>query len=111
FDSELYLAQPFVKRLPEKVRAAIQRHGIRNSHLLAIAPAGSISLLAHNVSPGIEPIFGIETVHRLRDPTGGHRNFHVTDAAYSMWRTLNRSADKPRTFVDAESIEARDHLL
>lgn len=111
FDSELYLAQPFTKRLPDNVRAAIQRHGIRNSHLLAIAPAGSISLLAHNVSPGIEPIFGIETVHRLRDPAGGHRNFHVTDSAYSAWRALNRSGDKPATFVDARSIEPRDHLL
>jgi ribonucleoside-diphosphate reductase alpha chain len=111
FDSERYLAQPFVKRLPERIRATIQRHGIRNSHLLAIAPAGSISLLAHNVSRGIEPIFGIETVHRLRDPNRGHRSFHVTDAAYSMWRKLNPSGDRPVTFVDAESIEARDHLL
>jgi len=111
YNAEAYLAQPFVARLPAPIRAAIQRHGMRNSHLLAIAPAGSISLLAHNVSCGIEPIFGIETVHPLRDPEGGQRNFQVTDAAYAMWRALHPSGDKPLAFIDAESIGARDHLL
>ena len=84
---------------------------MRNSHLLAVAPAGSISLLAQNVSPGIEPIFGIEAVHRLRDPRAATRVFHVTDAAYAMWRAVNGSADKPAAFMDAESVETRDHLL
>jgi len=55
FDAGPFLAAPFVKRLPDEIRVAISRHGLRNSHLLAIAPAGSISLLADNVSSGIEP--------------------------------------------------------
>jgi ribonucleoside-diphosphate reductase alpha chain len=84
---------------------------MRNSHLLAIAPAGSISLLAHNVSSGIEPIFGIETVHRLSNPERGSRNFQVTDAAYAMWRRLHPTGDKPLAFIDTESISPRDHLL
>jgi ribonucleoside-diphosphate reductase alpha chain len=111
YDAKAYLAQPFIARLPASIRAAIERHGIRNSHLLAIAPAGSISLLAHNVSCGIEPMFGIESVHRVSDPEGGHRNFQVTDAAYATWRALHPSQDKPAVFAEAESISPRDHLL
>ncbi|HVY79592.1 MAG TPA: adenosylcobalamin-dependent ribonucleoside-diphosphate reductase [Steroidobacteraceae bacterium] len=111
FDAKAYVAQPFIARLPAALRAAIAQRGIRNSHLLAIAPAGSISLLAGNVSCGIEPIFGIETVHRLSDPRGGYRNFQVTNAAYAMWRALHPSGDKPSAFVDAECIDPRDHLL
>jgi ribonucleoside-diphosphate reductase alpha chain len=111
YEAGPYLAQPFIARLPAPIRAAIEQHGIRNSHLLAIAPAGSISLLAHNVSCGIEPIFGIQTVHRLSDSAGVHRNFHVTDQAYALWRTLHPSQDKPAAFTDADSIASRDHLL
>jgi ribonucleoside-diphosphate reductase alpha chain len=111
YAAKAYLAQPFVARLPQPIRAAIERHGIRNSHLLAIAPAGSISLLAHNVSSGIEPMFGIASVHRVSDPEGGHKNFQVTDAAYAMWRALHPTQDKPAAFAQAESISPRDHLL
>jgi ribonucleoside-diphosphate reductase alpha chain len=111
YDADAYLPRPFVTRLPPGIRSSIERHGMRNSHLLAIAPAGSISLLAHNVSSGIEPVFGIETVHRLQDPEGGHRNFHVTDGAYAMWRALHPSQDKPLAFVEADAIAPRDHLL
>jgi ribonucleoside-diphosphate reductase alpha chain len=111
YDAKAYLAQPFVARLRASTRAAIERHGIRNSHLLAIAPAGSISLLAHNVSSGIEPMFGVESVHRVSEPKGGHRNFQVTDPAYAMWRALHPMQDKPAIFAHGESISARDHLL
>jgi ribonucleoside-diphosphate reductase alpha chain len=111
YDADAYLSRPFVTRLPPAIRSSIERHGMRNSHLLAIAPAGSISLLAHNVSSGIEPIFGIETVHGLLDSEGGHRNFHVTDGAYAMWRALHPSQDKPLAFVEADAVAPRDHLL
>ncbi len=70
FDRERYLAAPFVARLPAHVRAAIARHGIRNSHLTAIAPAGTISLLAGNVSSGLEPVFALEYARDVRQPDG-----------------------------------------
>jgi ribonucleoside-diphosphate reductase alpha chain len=112
FEKEAYLSRPFIAELPEDIRASIAAHGIRNSHLLAIAPAGSVSLLAHNVSTGIEPMFGLETLHRVAASEGGHRNFQVTDYAYARWRQLRRNAEpKPAFFADAESISPRDHLL
>ncbi|MCI0518117.1 MAG: adenosylcobalamin-dependent ribonucleoside-diphosphate reductase, partial [Woeseiaceae bacterium] len=85
FDRERYLEAPFVKRLPGTLRDGIAEHGIRNSHLLAIAPAGTISLLAGNVSGGIEPIFALETV---RDVRGSDLELHPIEArdyAYDRW--------------------------
>lgn len=60
FDKELYLQGNFIKTLPESVRALIEEHGIRNSHLTSIAPTGTISLTADNVSSGIEPPYLLE---------------------------------------------------
>jgi ribonucleoside-diphosphate reductase alpha chain len=56
FNRDQHLACPFVAALPEDIRDGIARYGIRNSHLIAIAPAGTISLLANNVSSGFEPV-------------------------------------------------------
>jgi len=113
FRAEAYVSRPFIASLPPPLQAEIARHGTRNSHLLAIAPAGSISLLARNVSSGIEPMFGIETLHRVRQADGGHRNFQVTNHAYAEWcaRQGGSGAAKPGFFVEADSIAPRDHLL
>jgi ribonucleoside-diphosphate reductase alpha chain len=111
FAADHYLQQPFIRRLPPAIHAAISRHGIRNSHLLAIAPAGTISLLAHNVSSGIEPMFGIETVRRVLDHEGAQRDFPVTDYAYAAWRAQHAGVAAPGYFVASEAIAPRDHLL
>lgn len=112
YEAEQYLARPFIRRLPTEIREAIRQHGIRNSHLLAIAPAGTISLLAGNVSSGIEPIFGIESVRRVLDSEGTLHDFQVTDHAYALWRRLSAGqADLPDYFRDREAISPRDHLL
>ena len=112
FDASAHPERPFIAALPAAIRAGIARHGIRNSHLLAIAPAGSISVLANNVSSGIEPLFGITTLHRVLGADGRPRNFQVTGHAYTLWRTLREdAAEKPAWFVEAESISPRDHLL
>jgi ribonucleoside-diphosphate reductase alpha chain len=112
FEAAQYTVQPFIQSLPRKLLAAIRRHGIRNSHLIAIAPAGTISLLANNVSSGIEPIFGIETVRRVRDFEGGYHNFPLTDHAYAAWQARQSGpGDLPVFFMGCGSIAPRDQLL
>src|SRR5699024_950821 len=84
----------------------------RNSHLIAIAPCNTISLLAGNVSSGVEPIFGLQCFRQVRDANGEYHNFQVSDYAYSLWRThAPRGADLPDYFVTGEGIPASDHLL
>ncbi|HKZ74880.1 MAG TPA: adenosylcobalamin-dependent ribonucleoside-diphosphate reductase, partial [Steroidobacteraceae bacterium] len=112
FQAEAYLERPFIRALPGEIRDAIRRSGIRNSHLTAIAPAGAISLLAHNVSSGIEPSFGIEALRRLILPDGTYQNFQTTSYAYALWRARHGApVDLPPYFVDGSGISARDHLL
>jgi ribonucleoside-diphosphate reductase alpha chain len=112
FDRELYLSQPFIQGLPKELHGRIAQHGIRNSHLLAIAPAGSISLLANNVSSGIEPIVGLEMLRKVRSTDGTQANFQVTDYAYALWRSRQATQSPlPSSFVTAEHVSVRDHLL
>lgn len=110
-DRARYLQSPFVAALPQSLQAGIAARGIRNSHLLAIAPAGSISLLAENVSSGIEPVFGIESVRRIRDPEGSWRSFRTTDYAYALWQAGHAPGALPIDFVCADRIAPRDQLL
>ena len=109
-DKARYLESTFVQRLPAELRDAIARHGIRNSHLLAIAPAGSISLLANNVSNGLEPVYGYEYQRKLRLPDGSFAEHHVTDYAWRHYRERHPSGLLPAAFVDAPSLPPRAHL-
>jgi ribonucleoside-diphosphate reductase alpha chain len=110
FDAEAYLDAPFVRRLPADIRDAIAAGGIRNSHLLAIAPAGTISLLANNVSSGIEPIFALEFEREVLGPDGKRHGFAVSDAAWSSWRDAHPDSAPPPAFVQAADIAPRAHL-
>jgi len=89
FDADAYLASPFVQRLPMDIRESIAHNGIRNSHLTAIAPTGTISLLADNVSSGLEPIFRFGYQRHIRDSDGGLDTVEVTDYAYRLFRELH----------------------
>jgi ribonucleoside-diphosphate reductase alpha chain len=112
-DATRYLASPrFASRLPPSLRAALLRNGIRNSHLLAIAPAGTISLaFADNVSNGIEPAFAWRYTRRKRLATGGWREFVVEDHAYRLYHHLGGDpARLPDCFISAPRISARAHL-
>ncbi|RMD77968.1 MAG: adenosylcobalamin-dependent ribonucleoside-diphosphate reductase [Gammaproteobacteria bacterium] len=112
FVREAFLERPFVRALPEGLREAIARHGIRNSHLLAIAPTGTISLLAGNVSSGLEPIFEADYLRRVLDPEGeGYTEYRVTDYAVALWRRLQGRRDGvPPAFVEARELDPREHL-
>ena len=112
FEAGPYLERPFIRRLPPRLREAIRRQGIRNSHLLAIAPAGSISLLAGNLSSGIEPIFGRETARQVLDSDGRRRTFRLTDYAYAAWRARGGNGGAlSDAFRDWRSLAPRDQLL
>ncbi|HJS89384.1 MAG TPA: adenosylcobalamin-dependent ribonucleoside-diphosphate reductase [Steroidobacteraceae bacterium] len=112
YDGARYLERPFIRRLPEAIQAGIRHHGIRNSHLLAVAPAGTISLLAGNVSSGIEPIFRLEANRRVLDVDGEYHAFRVKDRAYALWQVLNPdTASMPEAFIDLRSISWREQLL
>jgi ribonucleoside-diphosphate reductase alpha chain len=110
FDAQAYLAAPFVRRLPETLRQGIAKHGIRNSHLTAIAPAGTISLVAGNVSSGLEPVFALEYTRNVRQPDGTLLRVDVESRALALWRTLRGDAPLPDTFVSAATVPAEAQI-
>jgi len=111
FDRDAYLSGAYVGTLPDDIRDGIGRWGIRNSHLLAIAPAGTISLLANNISSGIEPVFAYEGERRVLDRTGKPEAREAIDFAYALWRESNpNESSLPPHFKTAREISAEDHL-
>ncbi len=106
-----YLAGETIKALPEEVRTAIGRYGIRNALLNSIAPTGTISLLADNVSSGIEPVFAFSHVRHVLQPDGTRREEAVEDHAFRRWRAIKGNEAPPEdVFVDAQTLTPADHL-
>ena len=112
FDAERYLAGGFARRLPAELRDAIRAHGLRNSHLLSVAPTGTISLaFADNASNGVEPAFAWTYTRRKRTADGGQTEYPVEDHAYRLFRAGGGDATKlPAHWVTALQISALDHL-
>jgi len=111
FVADKYLSGAFIRTLPEDIVQGIARYGIRNSHLTAIAPTGTISLLANNVSSGLEPIFDFEFERRIREADGSFNTVSVGDYAFRQFR-LQHGEDValPSTFVRAREIPPDAHL-
>ncbi len=111
FKADEFLSRPNVVRLDRNVRDAIAKHGIRNGCLTSIAPTGTISLLAGNVSSGIEPIFSIRYNRRILERDGSHRSEVVEDYAVALYRRLHGDdAPLPDTFVTADELTPAEHL-
>jgi ribonucleoside-diphosphate reductase alpha chain len=113
FNADLYLSGGnFASRLPAEIKAEIRRHGIRNSHLLSIAPTGTISLaFADNASNGIEPPFAWFYTRKKRQPDGGFKEYQVEDHAYRRFREQEGAeAPLPASFVTALEITALAHM-
>lgn len=113
FDAIGYLAPgTFASRLPETLKAKIKEHGIRNSHLLSIAPTGTVSLaFADNASNGIEPAFSWTYRRKKRESDGSTREYTVEDHAWRVYHLLGGHADKlPEGFVSALEMSAADHI-
>ena len=110
YDQARYLAGETIRGLSEDVRAAIGRYGIRNALLNSIAPTGTISLLADNVSSGIEPVFAFSYVRHVLQPDGSKREENVEDYALRAWRALKGNEPPSDAFVDAQTLSPADHL-
>ena len=106
-DKAKFLEDRFVRGLPDDIREAIATHGIRNSHLLAIAPTGTISLLAGNVSSGVEPVFAASYTRNVLSADGTVQVFTLTDHALELWRS---ATGFPKNFVTASELPIRAHL-
>lgn len=114
FNADLYLSHgTFASRLPAPVKERIRNHGLRNSHLLSIAPTGTISLaFADNASNGIEPAFSWTYTRKKRMPDGSFKEYAVEDHAWRLYRHL-KGAHTPLTdaFVTALDMSAQAHAL
>lgn len=112
FDADVALAPgTFASRLPPALRASVRKHGLRNSHLLSVAPTGSVSLaFADNCSSGIEPIFDLEYTRWVQGADGQRQRCQVQDHAWRVHQSRDRHAPVPEAFVSAWGMRPEDQI-
>ncbi|MFV8783376.1 adenosylcobalamin-dependent ribonucleoside-diphosphate reductase [Microbulbifer sp. SA54] len=111
FSRGAYLQGIDIRALPEALRKGIAEHGIRNSHLTAIAPTGTISLLANGISSGVEPVFDFRHRRRVLTANGNYREFEIVDPVYRVWCTRGGDPQQlPAAFVSAQQLSPLAHL-
>ncbi|WP_028466032.1 adenosylcobalamin-dependent ribonucleoside-diphosphate reductase [Nisaea denitrificans] len=111
FDADKYLASESVKELDQDVQDLIREHGIRNALLTSIAPTGTISLVADNVSSGLEPVFSYAYNRTVLMPDGSRKTEEVSDYAYRMYKHLKGDdAELTDAFVSVQTLTPQDHV-
>jgi ribonucleoside-diphosphate reductase alpha chain len=110
FDAEKYLDSGSLRHMDIDVREAIRAHGIRNALLTSVAPTGTISLYAGNVSSGIEPVFAYAYTRKVLQKDGTRTEEEVVDYAVRLWREKFGDAPLPDHFVNAQTLPPLDHV-
>ena len=110
FDAEAFLASGTMQAMDADVRDAVRAHGIRNALLTSVAPTGTISLYAGNVSSGIEPVFAFEYARKVLQKDGARTEEVVEDYAVRLWREMHGDAPLPEYFVSAQTLAPMDHV-
>lgn len=109
FNRTSYLTHPYVQQFDESVRNCISDNGLRNSHLTSIAPTGTISLYAGNVSSGIEPVFAANYTRKVLQKDGSKTEELVEDYAVKVWHDLANEG-LPPAYVDAQTLSPEAHV-
>jgi ribonucleoside-diphosphate reductase alpha chain len=111
YDVNPYLSRPHIQALPPDIYDGIAAHGIRNALLTSIAPTGTISLFADNVSSGIEPVFAFNYTRKVLQPDGSRREEQVSDYALRLFQKMfGADTSLPDYFVTAQTLSPSDHL-
>ncbi|MYK32303.1 MAG: ribonucleoside-diphosphate reductase, adenosylcobalamin-dependent, partial [Boseongicola sp. SB0670_bin_30] len=110
FDADAYLASGSLANMDMDVRKLISKHGIRNALLTSIAPTGTISLYAGNVSSGIEPVFAYSYARKVLQKDGSRTEEEVVDYAVQLWRDRFGDKELQDCFVNAQALEPADHV-
>ncbi|MEL7011712.1 MAG: adenosylcobalamin-dependent ribonucleoside-diphosphate reductase, partial [Pseudomonadota bacterium] len=109
-DTDAFLDSGTMRGMDDDVRAAVAEHGIRNALLTSIAPTGTISLYAGNVSSGIEPVFAYSYTRKVLQKDGSRTEEEVVDYAVALWREKFGEVDLPDYFVNAQTLAPEDHI-
>lgn len=110
FDADKYLSSGTMALMDDDVVEAIRTHGIRNALLTSIAPTGTISLYAGNVSSGVEPVFAYSYTRKVLQKDGSKTEEEVVDYAVQIWRDMHGDAPLPEHFVNAQTLPPLDHV-
>lgn len=110
FDAEKFLTSGNMQNMPEDIRNDIRQHGIRNALLTSIAPTGTISLYAGNVSSGIEPIFALSYERKVMQKDGSKITEVVEDYGVTKWKREKPGVALPKSFVTAQTLAPNAHV-